>query len=68
MQPIGSLIGGAIGELVSVQAALVVGCAGMFIAAWWVWDSPIPSIKTLPEQPEEGLRHVVDETPVTIAG
>jgi predicted MFS family arabinose efflux permease len=68
MQPIGSLIGGAIGELVSVQAALIVGCAGMFIAAWWVWDSPIPSIQTLPEQPEEGLRHVVDETPVTIAG
>jgi predicted MFS family arabinose efflux permease len=68
MQPIGSLIGGAIGELVSVQAALVVGCAGMFIAAWWVWDSPIPSLRTLPDEPEETLQHVVEEAPVTIAG
>jgi MFS family permease len=68
MQPIGSLIGGAIGELVSVQAVLVVGCVGMFVAAWWVWDSPIPAIRTLPEHPEEVLAHASEEAPAPVVG
>lgn len=69
MQPIGSLIGGVIGEVFSVQAALLVGVAGMFIAAWWVWDSPVPAIRTLPDHPEDALRHLADEEmPAAVTG
>ncbi len=47
MMPIGSLLGGAIGSIWSVQAALLVGVAGMFVAAAWVIWSPVRSIHTL---------------------
>ena len=65
MAPIGSLAGGAIGELVSVRAALLVGCALMFVAAWWVWDSPVPAIRRLPDHPEEQSTHVARDAPAT---
>ena len=68
MQPIGSLVGGAIGELVSVQAALVVGCVWMLIAAWWVWDSPIPAIRALPDHPDEALLRDTGEARPSAAG
>lgn len=68
MQPIGSLVGGVIGEVFSVQTALLVGCAGMFIAAWWIWDSPIPAIRTMPDAPEETLVLRAEEVPTPVTG
>ena len=47
MMPIGSLLGGVIGSAWSVQAALLTGVGGMFLAAAWVIWSPVPSIVQL---------------------
>ncbi|HWV23821.1 MAG TPA: MFS transporter [Thermomicrobiales bacterium] len=52
VQMVGSLLGGIIGQVFSVHVALVIGTIGMFMAAWWIWDSPVPGIRTMPEQPE----------------
>jgi predicted MFS family arabinose efflux permease len=55
MMPIGSFLGGVVGSLVSVQAALLVGVAGMFLAAAWVWFSPVIRIEAMPIEPDEAL-------------
>lgn len=57
MMPIGSFLGGAIGSLFGVHAALLVGCAGMFLAAAWVWWSPVIDIREMPAGPgsDDGL-------------
>lgn len=57
VQMLGSLLGGIIGQVFSVHTALIVGTIGMFIAAWWIWDSPIPAIRDMPEQPEVSFIH-----------
>lgn len=51
MMPIGSFLGGAIGSLFGVHTALLVGCAGMFLAAAWVWWSPVIEIRKMPAGP-----------------
>lgn len=50
MMPIGSFLGGAIGSLVSVQAALLAGVFGMFLAAGWVLFSPVRAIREMPAE------------------
>ncbi|MGB3330606.1 MAG: MFS transporter [Thermomicrobiales bacterium] len=55
MQPIGSLLGGIIGSLWSVQAALVVGVIGMILAFLFVWFSPTRDIQELPTEPDPSL-------------
>ena len=55
MQPVGSLLGGIIGSVWSVQAALMVGVAGMFLAFVFVWFSPTRDIHALPEAPDPSL-------------
>jgi MFS family permease len=55
--PIGSFLGGVIGSLVSVQAALLAGVFGMFMAAGWVMFSPVPGIHEMPAEPVEGDGH-----------
>jgi hypothetical protein len=55
--PIGSFVGGVIGSLVSVQAALLAGVFGMFLAAGWVMFSPVPAIHEMPAEPVEGDGH-----------
>ena len=47
--PIGSLLGGALGELIGIKATLLVGIAGFMFAAVWVTFSPL---RHLHEQPE----------------
>lgn len=47
MMPIGSLLGGIVGSLFGVQAALLAGVAGMFVAAAWVIASPVRHIRQL---------------------
>lgn len=46
---IGSLLGGVIGEIVSVHAALYVSIVFQAAAALWVWKSPVPAIIDFPE-------------------
>ncbi len=55
MQPIGSFLGGVIGSVWSVQAALLVGVFGMFLAFLFVWFSPTRDLQTLPLEPDESL-------------
>ena len=55
MMPIGSFLGGVVGSLVSVQAALLTGVAGMFLAAAWVWFSPVIDVHEMPAEPDETL-------------
>lgn len=55
MQPIGSLLGGIIGSVWSVQAALIVGVIGMFLAFLFVWFSPTRDIHDLPAGPDPSL-------------
>ncbi|MGC4106581.1 MAG: MFS transporter [Thermomicrobiales bacterium] len=55
MQPIGSLLGGIIGSVWSVQAALIVGVVGMFLAFLFVWFSPTRDIQDLPSEPDPSL-------------
>jgi len=55
MMPIGSVVGGAIGSLFGVHTALLVGCAEMFVAAAWVWWSPVIDIREMPTLPDQGL-------------
>ena len=47
MMPIGSLLGGTIGSIWGVQAALLVGVGGMFLAAVWVIWSPVRTLRVL---------------------
>ncbi len=54
-QLLGSLLGGVIGQAFSVHTALYVSVVVMLLSAWWVWDSPVPAIVTMPEGPEEAL-------------
>lgn len=54
MMPIGSFLGGVIGSLASVQAALLTGVFGMFLAAGWVLFSPVPGIRQMPAEPVDG--------------
>lgn len=53
MAPAGSFLGGVIGTLFSVQAALLAGIAGMFLAAAWVWFSPAIGIREMPAEPDD---------------
>jgi predicted MFS family arabinose efflux permease len=55
MQPIGSFLGGVIGSVWSVQAALLVGVFGMFLAFLFVWFSPTREIQTLPHEADDAL-------------
>ncbi len=47
--PIGSLIGGALGELIGLKATLVVGIVGFMLAALWVYFSPLRHLQHQPE-------------------
>ncbi len=47
MVPIGALLGGLIGELLGLRAALLVGAVGIACAPLWVIFSPVPRIRRL---------------------
>ncbi len=50
--PLGSLLGGALGETVGLRPTLFVAAAGMFCAALWIVFSPIRRIREIPERPD----------------
>lgn len=52
MQPLGMLLGGAIGNVVGVHTALIVGVIGMFVASYFVWASPTTNQETFPVEPD----------------
>ena len=47
--PIGSLIGGAMGEVIGLKATLVVATVGFFLSAVWVYFSPLRDMREQPE-------------------
>ena len=48
--PIGSLLGGVLGEFVGIRATLVVGVIGMLAAVGWLIFSPVWNIKRPPDE------------------
>lgn len=68
--PIGALLGGFLGEVIGLRAALVVGAAGMSLAWLWVLFSPVPRLRKLSdlEPPaQEQPRHEEDSSLVEMA-
>jgi predicted MFS family arabinose efflux permease len=53
--PLGALAGGALGELIGVQATIWVGTIGGLLAFLWVYFSPVRSLVTVPavDEPDE---------------
>lgn len=47
-QPLGALLGGAIGATLGLRAALVVGSVGILLAATWATRSPLRSLRQIP--------------------
>ena len=45
--PIGSLLGGVLGEGVGLQTTLIVGALGMLLPTVWLWFSPLRAIHDL---------------------
>ena len=48
MQPIGALIGGALGSMLGLPATLVVAAFGMLLAVVWLYLSPVRTLRALP--------------------
>ncbi|MDQ3702476.1 MAG: hypothetical protein M3442_16375, partial [Chloroflexota bacterium] len=48
LAPLGALAGGALAELIGVQATLTVAVAGIMASALWLVFSPLPALRTLP--------------------
>ena len=56
--PLGGLLGGAFGTWLGVRTTLWIAFAGSWLAGWWVFFSPL---RTMRDVPEEGLE--VDRAP-----
>ncbi len=44
-----------VGQIFGVQAALLIGVAGMFCAGAWVFRSPVREIGEMPSEPDHSL-------------
>jgi len=53
MVPLGALTGGFLGEQIGLRGTLIVGVVGMFAGAFWVWASPLRSMRTEPTNPDD---------------
>jgi MFS family permease len=53
--PLGGVLGGALGTVAGVRTTLWIGCAGTWAAGWWVFFSPLRSMRDIPaaSEPEE---------------
>jgi MFS family permease len=52
VMPIGSLVGGLIGEAYGVVTALIVGAVGNLFSALWIFFSPLRTLRVMPTLPE----------------
>ena len=48
-QPLGALIGGALGTLIGIRETLFVIAIGFCLSALWLVLSPVAKLKTIPE-------------------
>jgi predicted MFS family arabinose efflux permease len=55
LQPVGAFMGGVLGQIFGVHTALLIGVAGMFLAGWWVFRSPVREIREMPTEPDHTL-------------
>ena len=51
--PLGSLIGGALGELLGLRMTLLIGAIGLVAALLWIVFSPVPRLFRLPVSADE---------------
>ena len=47
--PIGSLVGGLLGEVIGLRWTLVVGALGILVAPAWVLGSAVPRMRRVPD-------------------
>lgn len=52
--PVGSLVGGVLGEVIGLQTTLVIGALGMLLPTVWLWFSPLRAIRN-PSSQDIGL-------------
>ncbi len=52
--PLGGLVGGALGELLGLRPAMIVGAIGGMLAFLWVFASPVRALERIPEVVGEG--------------
>jgi predicted MFS family arabinose efflux permease len=64
--PIGSLLGGALGDAYGLRAALVVGVAGMFVAFFFVLLSPLRTLRTQPTAADDELDAQASEAQLVV--
>lgn len=55
--PIGALLGGTLGELLGVRAAMAAGAAGCLLTVPWVLLPPLPALRRMPEPAGEREAH-----------
>ena len=63
MVPIGSLLGGALGEVIGLRATLVVGVAGMLVAFVFVLLSPLRTLRAAPDTDDEAPTDAAERDP-----
>ena len=51
--PLGALLGGALGELLGLRAAVAVGAVGSLLTVPWALLPPLPQLRQMPEQVTE---------------
>ena len=51
--PLGALLGGALGELLGLRAAVAVGAAGSLLTVPWVLLPPLPGLRRMPARPAQ---------------
>jgi len=51
--PVGALLGGIAGEVIGLRATLMIAALGELLAAFWIWNSPLRTLRVLPVSLDE---------------
>ncbi len=65
VMPLGSLIGGAVGEVAGTGAALVVSACWVAVAALWVVTTPLRGLRAVPQADPDSQTDPAQTDPVT---